>query len=101
MIPRKMLFTFLFYFVATALVTAFPDPIKRVGKQLEEYSPPVAKIFEVDERNRVLRQWTKINEKSETVLEDVDKIRLECTSDDHPVQWLYFGHGVSLIIIIT
>lgn len=103
MIPRKMLFSFLLYFVGTVVVTAYPDPgpIKRVGKQQEEFTLPVAKIFEVDQNNRVLRQWTKINEKSETVLEGVDKIRLECTSDDHPVQWLYLGHGVSLIIIIT
>lgn len=84
------------------------DTVKPVNKQRDKSLGAQAvsggihaKIYEVDKNNRILRPWTKINEKSETILQDVDRIRLECTSDVYPVQWLYFGHGVSLIFIIV
>ncbi|ODM98152.1 Platelet-derived growth factor receptor alpha, partial [Orchesella cincta] len=69
---------------------------RRLSKQ-QNGDPPTAKIFQVDQNNRILRQWTRINENSETVIQDIDKIRLECTSDAHPVQWLYIGHGAPVL----
>jgi len=54
---------------------------------------PIAKIYEVDDKNRVIRRWTKIDSNYETVVENVESLRLQCTAN-HPVQWIYKGNGV-------
>jgi hypothetical protein len=75
----------LFSFVALLpLFSAYSSP---------ELDLPLATIYEVDPANKTPRPWTNINMNFETVIENVETLKLECSAN-HPVQWIYTGDGI-------
>jgi hypothetical protein len=53
---------------------------------------PIAKIYQVQSDNR-LKPWTRIDSNFETVVENVENLRLDCQAN-YPIQWIYTGNGI-------
>ncbi|KAJ6634782.1 hypothetical protein Bhyg_13361 [Pseudolycoriella hygida] len=63
----------------------------------EDLSSPIIKLFEVDEYNKVIRPYERVNKRrSEIITEDIKQLRLECYAN-YPVQWIYTGNGIPIM----